>query len=97
MDVSGEVEDSEAFSREVLRTAHVALTPGTDFEDPASGIGKKRIRLSYCGATEDIIEAMRRLKAFWKDYKARGGKKAAAPKIPEAPAAPKAPEPAAAK
>lgn len=83
--MSDVVEDSEAFCKEVLRTAHVAITPGTDFEDPASGLGKKRIRLSYCGATEDMIEAMRRLKAFWKDYKKREG--AAKPKDAAASAA----------
>jgi len=32
-----EISDSEEFCRELLEKAKVAVTPGTDFEDPASG------------------------------------------------------------
>lgn len=35
-----EIEDSEEFCRALLEEAKVAITPGTDFEDPASGKDK---------------------------------------------------------
>ena len=53
---------------DLLNTAHVAVTPGIDFEDPKSGLGRKRLRFSYCGAPEEITEAVRRLKEFWAQY-----------------------------
>jgi len=32
------------------------------------GLGKKRIRFSYCGSTDDVKEGMKRLKEFWSKY-----------------------------
>ncbi len=39
----------------------MAVTPGLDF-DPARGAGT--LRLSYAGATADIAEGLRRLRAW---------------------------------
>lgn len=52
--------DSEAFCRDVLREAGVAITPGVDF-DPARG--HRHVRISFAGAPEEIAEAARRLVA----------------------------------
>ena len=41
----------------------VACTPGIDF-DPARG--HHALRLSFAGATEDMVEACRRLKTWLK-------------------------------
>jgi aspartate/methionine/tyrosine aminotransferase len=68
VDVGEQVEDSEVFCRDLLEDGFVAVTPGTDFEDPKSGLGKKRVRFSYCGATADMVEAVQRMKKFWKTY-----------------------------
>jgi hypothetical protein len=46
---------------------------GIDFEDPQSVVGKQRIRLSFCGATADMQEAVVRMKAWWPAYKAQFG------------------------
>jgi hypothetical protein len=46
---------------------------GIDFEDPQSDVGKQRIRLSFCGATADMQEAVRRMKTWWPAYKAQFG------------------------
>lgn len=73
-DVSDDLEDAVTFARDLLEQAHVAVTPGIDFEDPASGLGRKRLRFSYCGATEEITEAMKRLKTFWATYPGRKNK-----------------------
>lgn len=53
--------DASDFSRQVLKTCHVALTPGIDF-DPVTG--ERFARLSYAGSTADIAEAMERLGTF---------------------------------
>ncbi len=70
-DVGEDLEDAVVFARDLLEQAHVAVTPGIDFEDPATGLGHQRLRFSYCGATEEITEAMKRLKEFWKTYPGR--------------------------
>jgi hypothetical protein len=49
------------------------VSTGIDFEDPQSGVGKQRIRLSFCGATADMQEAVVRMKAWWPAYKAQFG------------------------
>lgn len=70
-DVGEELEDAVQFAKDLLNQAHVAVTPGIDFEDPKSGLGHKRLRFSYCGAPEEITEAVRRLKEFWATYPGR--------------------------
>mgnify|MGYP003685165295 CR=1 FL=1 len=76
VDVADELEDAVTFAKDLLDQAQVAVTPGIDFEDPATGLGHKRLRFSYCGATEEITEAMKRLKAFWGTYPGRKNKQA---------------------
>ncbi len=61
-DVSGVTGDSEAFCRRLLAEAGVASTPGRDF-DPVHG--GAWVRLSFAGASADIEEAARRLKAWF--------------------------------
>ena len=53
--------DSQALCRRWLDELGVAVTPGVDF-DPAEG--HRYARFSYAGATGDMAEAMRRLKAW---------------------------------
>jgi len=45
----------------MLDQTGIAMTPGTDF-DPQRG--KSYLRVSYSGATDEIMEAMRRLKEW---------------------------------
>lgn len=48
----------------LLEETGVAVTPGLDFEfDPV--VGNRRVRFSYCGRTEDVVEAMDKLCAWW--------------------------------
>lgn len=68
VDVSEQVEDSTLMASDLLEEAGVAITPGVDFEDPASDIGRQRVRFSFCGATEDIKEAMVRMETWWAGY-----------------------------
>ena len=60
-DVGHLTNDSEAFCRRLLADTGVALTPGIDF-DPARG--SRTVRISFAGATADMEEAARRLKAW---------------------------------
>ena len=60
-DVRDLTQDSRVFAREILEQAGVAVTPGLDF-DATRGAGT--LRFSYAGATEDLEEAMQRLKTF---------------------------------
>ncbi len=57
-DISHLTDDSISFCRRMLDEAKVAFTPGVDF-DVSRGYGT--VRISYAGATENIIEACRRL------------------------------------
>ena len=50
---------------ELLETKYVAFTPGVDFEDPSSGLGDRRFRISYAGGVETVRKAMVRLEEFW--------------------------------
>ncbi|MDP6707196.1 MAG: aminotransferase class I/II-fold pyridoxal phosphate-dependent enzyme [Alphaproteobacteria bacterium] len=50
--------DSGAFCAEMLQATGVAATPGMDF-DPVDG--RSWVRFSFCGSTEDMAEAARRL------------------------------------
>lgn len=60
-DVQHLTNDSQAFCHEVLAGSGVALAPGLDF-DPTDG--NRYIRLSFCGTTQDTLEAVQRLKGF---------------------------------
>jgi aspartate/methionine/tyrosine aminotransferase len=60
-DVSDFTSDSFAFAREMLEKAHVAATPGVDF-DPIHG--RAFIRFSYARSAEEMHEAVTRI-ARW--------------------------------
>jgi aspartate/methionine/tyrosine aminotransferase len=60
-DVTGRTNDSMAFARRMLAEAHVAATPGRDF-DPLAG--QRTMRFSYAGSHEDMVTAMDRLEAW---------------------------------
>jgi len=60
-DVAHMTNDSEAFCRRMLAETGVASAPGTDF-DPDRG--NAFMRLSFSGNTDDISEAVRRLRAW---------------------------------
>ncbi|PRY94944.1 aspartate/methionine/tyrosine aminotransferase [Hasllibacter halocynthiae] len=55
--------DSRALAGMILEEAHVAVTPGVDF-DPARG--GDWLRLSYAGRPEDVAEGLDRLERFLK-------------------------------
>ena len=57
-DVSRFCSDSFAFAKQMLEEAHVAATPGIDF-DPVSG--SRFVRFCYAGATADMHEAVARI------------------------------------
>jgi len=57
-DVSSLTNDSMEFARRMLAEAHVAATPGRDF-DPFAG--QRYMRFSYAGSHEDMIVAMDRV------------------------------------
>jgi len=57
-DVSDFTSDSPAFAKTMLEQAHVAATPGVDF-DPVHG--RSFIRFSYARSTDDMREAVARL------------------------------------
>ena len=50
--------DSMALADAMLREAHVACTPGVDFDQQQ---GHRHLRLSYAGSTQDMKEASRRI------------------------------------
>ena len=60
-DVSRFTDDSAAFARRLLDEAHVAATPGVDF-DPHRG--HHYMRLSYAGAAAEMREAVTRIGDF---------------------------------
>jgi aspartate/methionine/tyrosine aminotransferase len=57
-DISRFSDDSFNFAKRLLQEAHVAATPGVDF-DPING--KRFIRLCYAGSTADMAEAVERI------------------------------------
>ncbi len=61
-DISRHASDSVAFAGQMLDEIGVAVTPGVDFD---AQHGRRFLRFSYAGATAQMIEGMRRLKA-WK-------------------------------
>jgi aspartate/methionine/tyrosine aminotransferase len=60
-DVGHMTNDSEAFCRQILNEAGVAVTPGVDF-DPARG--NRFVRFSFAGSTEEMVNAAEALKAW---------------------------------
>jgi aspartate/methionine/tyrosine aminotransferase len=60
-DVSAFTSDSFAFAKEMLEKAHVAATPGIDF-DPVHG--HRFVRFSYARSADDMREAVARI-ARW--------------------------------
>ncbi len=60
-DVSRLTNDSSGFCRRMLAETGVATTPGVDF-DPSRG--NAFVRFSFAGATEDMAEAVRRLRRW---------------------------------
>ncbi len=61
VDVGDYTNDSLAFTKLMLDETGVAATPGLDF-DP--GRGGRYVRFSYAGATSEMAEAARRLRAW---------------------------------
>ncbi len=60
-DVSHMTNDAPAFAKAMLEEAGVAATPGVDFDGER---GQRFMRFCYAGATADMAEAARRLKAW---------------------------------
>lgn len=54
-------DDSLAWCEQVLAATGVALAPGIDFDTQA---GRRTARLSFCGQTEELDEALDRLAAY---------------------------------
>lgn len=61
-DVSHLTDDSQAFCQKILAETGVAITPGVDF-DPARG--HQSLRFSFAGSTDEMAQAVQRLKAFY--------------------------------
>ena len=59
-DISHLTEDSQAWCAEVLAATGVALAPGIDFDQ---ALGNRMMRLSFCGGTAELDEAIDRLAA----------------------------------
>lgn len=57
-DVSRFTNDSLDFCRRLLREAHVAITPGVDFDREE---GNRFVRISYAGSAQDIARALDRI------------------------------------
>jgi len=57
-DVSAHTNDSMDFARRMLAQAHVAATPGFDFDTVE---GHRTMRLSYAGSVDDMVEAVKRI------------------------------------
>jgi aspartate/methionine/tyrosine aminotransferase len=60
-DVGHLTDDSLAFARRMLAETGVAVTPGVDFD---ADRGHRFLRFSYARSTTDMIEAIKRLKAW---------------------------------
>jgi hypothetical protein len=55
------VEDSSALCYRILEEAGVAITPGIDFEDPSTGLGRQRVRFSFsrgCRGHEKVFRVV---------------------------------------
>jgi aspartate/methionine/tyrosine aminotransferase len=62
-DIAHFTDDSEAFTRRMLKETGVAATPGIDFDEAQ---GRHYMRFSYAGTSEDMREAARRLRGWRK-------------------------------
>jgi aspartate/methionine/tyrosine aminotransferase len=62
-DVTRHTNDSMAFAKRMLAEAHVAATPGRDF-DPLQG--HRTMRFSYAGSYNEMVEAMARIERWLK-------------------------------
>ena len=64
-----DVLDSVKLCELLLEKAHVAITPGIDFEDPdcPQNLGRRRFRISYAGGTKAINKAMDKFVSFWNE------------------------------
>ena len=62
-DVNHLTNDSRDFCSRMLKEAGVATTPGVDFDRAR---GADTLRISFAGATAEMEEAVRRLKAWWR-------------------------------
>ena len=60
-DMSGHTGDSMAFAKKMLAETFVAATPGHDF-DPVNG--RRFMRFSYAGRTEDMEQALDRIEKW---------------------------------
>jgi aspartate/methionine/tyrosine aminotransferase len=60
-DVGHLTDDSMTYCRTLLAETGIAVAPGRDFDTEQ---GHRFIRLSFAGATEDVVEALRRLELF---------------------------------
>jgi aspartate/methionine/tyrosine aminotransferase len=60
-DVSKLTNDSMAFARRMLAGAHVAATPGRDFD---TAQGSRFMRFSYAGSYEDMTESLDRIERW---------------------------------
>ena len=56
---------SVAMCAAFLEEEKVAFTPGNDFEDPDSGLGDRRFRISYAGGIDTVSKALERFQRFW--------------------------------
>jgi aspartate/methionine/tyrosine aminotransferase len=63
-DVSAHTNDSMEFARRMLAEAHVAATPGLDFDTVE---GHRFMRFSYAGAVDDMVEATNRIERWLGD------------------------------
>jgi len=62
-DVTRHTNDSMTFAKRMLAEAHVAATPGRDF-DPLQG--HRTMRFSYAGSYNEMVEAMARIERWLK-------------------------------
>lgn len=60
-DIGNLTDDSLEFCRRMLRETGVATTPGLDFD---AARGHRALRFSFAGKTEDIAEAVKRLRRW---------------------------------
>ena len=63
--LSQKVLSSVDFADALLVDAHVACTPGVDFDQE---LGHQHLRLSYAGSTDDMLEASRRINRWLPSY-----------------------------
>ncbi|MEN0001834.1 MAG: aminotransferase class I/II-fold pyridoxal phosphate-dependent enzyme, partial [Pseudomonadota bacterium] len=61
LDASRFTNDTMAFSHRMLKEIGVATAPGVDF-DPFNG--STRLRISYCGSTDEMRQALDRIEQW---------------------------------